>query len=99
MDKRKRGSRWVFISGILIIVLGLIHMAATPLIDQTLFSQLDPPSAQAFLYMWCVSCFRRAAHPVCIPRAKDFRALGLGDCIIGGRVCSHPGHWGSSCYA
>ncbi|MFQ6120215.1 MAG: hypothetical protein ACE5KE_10060 [Methanosarcinales archaeon] len=36
MEKGKFGSKWVFIMGILIVILGIIHNGATPLISSDL---------------------------------------------------------------
>lgn len=55
MDNRKRGSRWVLVTGVLITVLGLIHVAFTPSIFQTLSSQLDVYSTWVQVYMFAAT--------------------------------------------
>jgi uncharacterized membrane protein HdeD (DUF308 family) len=52
MDRRNRGSQWVLIAGILTVLLGLIHVAATPVIFSTMSDQLSAADKLTFLYMY-----------------------------------------------
>jgi small-conductance mechanosensitive channel len=52
MDKRQFGSWWVFIVGVLIALLGVIHVAATPAIFSTMSEQLYAADLLATLYMF-----------------------------------------------
>jgi hypothetical protein len=52
MDKKRRVSLWVFIVGILIIILGSIHVAATFLIFPAIAPQLPKPIQFMFLYLF-----------------------------------------------
>ena len=52
MDIKQRGSRWVLIAGILIALLGLIHIAATPYIYPSFAMQLAAGHEFVFLYMF-----------------------------------------------
>ena len=53
MDKRKVGSIWVLIIGILIIILGLIHNAATSIVfHMGSFEKLPKEDGLVFIYMY-----------------------------------------------
>lgn len=52
MDKRQRGSQWVFVAGMFIAALGLIHLAATPVIFPSIALQLFQADQFVFLYMY-----------------------------------------------
>jgi len=101
MDNRKRGSRWVLITGVLITALGLIHVAVTPSIFQTLSSQLDVYSTWVQVYMFAATgaaVIFGAAHRVCIPRAENLRRLGAVARIVVGFVLTAARGRGSSSY-
>ncbi len=52
MEKKKRASQWVFVAGILIIILGLIHIAATPMVFCMDFGKLPTKVGLAFIYVF-----------------------------------------------
>ena len=52
MEKKKRASQWVFVAGILIVILGLIHIAATPVVFRMDFGELPTEVGLAFIYVF-----------------------------------------------
>ncbi len=52
MEKKKRASQWVFVAGILIVILGLTHIAATPVIFRMDFGELPTEAGLAFIYVF-----------------------------------------------
>ena len=51
MEKKKRASQWVFAAGILIAILGLIHIAATPMVLKDL-DELPKNVKDSLVYMY-----------------------------------------------
>ena len=51
MEKTKRASQWVFAAGILIAILGLIHIAATPMVLKDL-DELPKNVKDSLVYMY-----------------------------------------------
>ncbi|MCP4539666.1 MAG: hypothetical protein GY832_21220 [Chloroflexi bacterium] len=52
MEKKNRASQWVFVAGILIVILGLIHIAATPIVFRMDFGKLPTEAGLAFIYVF-----------------------------------------------
>ncbi|MFZ5645179.1 MAG: hypothetical protein ACOY46_16510 [Bacillota bacterium] len=50
--KEALGKRWVLTTGILILILGLIHIGATPIVYKMGFNGLQDGYGKTFLYMY-----------------------------------------------
>jgi len=73
MEKRKRISRWILIMGIFFTLLGLVHIAATPLVIETELAGLDKGIVRVFVYMFVAT----GVAVVCAGLLVVYSAIGM----------------------
>jgi hypothetical protein len=74
---RKIGSAWLLITGILVTLLGLLHVGMTPLVYDQGWNELPEADARAFVYMYVAAGLVLVLAGILTVRSA--RALGRGE--------------------